>query len=97
MAVGSPNEPSEQDLLRAMLALQIADREEVGGGPHRRTEVVLDNVGFNYAEIAALTGHEREAVRSTVRRETGAAAKAKSKPKAGANGSSKRKGASKNG
>jgi len=95
MPSSSQSEASEHDVLRAMLALQIADREErtSDDGGRRGTEVVLDAVGFNYSEIASLTGQDKEAVRSTVRREKEAAAKAKAKTMA----APKRKGGKKNG
>lgn len=73
-------------LVRAMLALQIADRDQrVVGGEARRSEVVLAEAGISLSEIAALTGREYDVVKGVARRgreaEAKAAAAAKSKTK----------------
>lgn len=65
------NELSEVDLLRALLVLNTADRddssaEKAGGG--ERSEVVLARAGFSASQIAAMTGRGYEAVRGTIRR-----------------------------
>ena len=53
-----------------------ADRDErVEKVPARKTELVLADAGFEYKEIATLTGKNAEAVRSLLRREQGKKAK----------------------
>jgi DGQHR domain-containing protein len=56
-------------LLRAMLALQVADREDrLTGREPRRTELVLVDAGLNLGDAAILTGKNYDAVRMTVSR-----------------------------
>lgn len=70
---------SGDTLLRAMLALQIADREHrISSDEPRRTEVVLAEAGIALPEIAALTGRKYETVKTIVRRARAAAKKANS-------------------
>lgn len=58
-------------IVHGLVALTAADRDErADGAPTRRSELVLADAGFSYQEIAALTGKNREAVRSTLRRLT---------------------------
>ena len=67
-------------LMRAMLALQIADRDErLLAGEPRRTELVLADAGISLPEIVALTGRKYEAVKTAVRRAREAEAKPKAK------------------
>jgi hypothetical protein len=56
-------------LLKALVALLAADRDEraVTNGV-RRSEFVLADAGLNVQDIAALTGRNAEAVRSSLRR-----------------------------
>ena len=59
-----------EQLLRALLLLAIAEREE-GDAPatdRRRTEVLLAEAGFSLQEIASLTGKPYETVKSRIRR-----------------------------
>jgi DNA-directed RNA polymerase specialized sigma24 family protein len=59
-----------EQLLRALLALEAADRDEraaVHDDVHR-SELVLSDAGFTPGQIAAVLGRNREAVKSTVRR-----------------------------
>jgi hypothetical protein len=51
--------------------LLAADRDErAEDQPTRRSESVLIDAGFTHQEIALLTGKNKEAVRSFVRRQT---------------------------
>lgn len=62
-----------QRVALGVLALLIADRDErIEGAPPRRSDHVLADAGFNASEIAALTGRNPEAVRSSLRRRAGA-------------------------
>jgi DNA-directed RNA polymerase specialized sigma24 family protein len=64
-----PNNADGVTLLRALVALQIADRQErVSDAPARPVEVVLADAGLGLAEIAALTGRKYETVKTTIRR-----------------------------
>lgn len=64
-----PNNADTVTLLRALVALQIADRQErVSDAPARPVEVVLADAGVGLAEIAALTGRKYETVKTTIRR-----------------------------
>ena len=75
-ADNNTSELSEGDLLRAMLALQIADRDaRLASAEPPRSEVVLAETGLALGEIAALTGRPYEAVKATVRRAREAKAK----------------------
>jgi hypothetical protein len=53
--------------LRALVVLQAATLEQVGGGP--KPEVLLERAGLSIREIAALTGRTYEAVAQTLSRE----------------------------
>ena len=56
-------------LLAAVVALQVADREErTESDPRHRSEVVLSDVGLNLNDIALLTRKKYETVKSTLRR-----------------------------
>ena len=57
-------------LLRALLLLAIADREERDApvSARRRTELLLSDAGFSLHEIASFTGRPYETVKSTIRR-----------------------------
>lgn len=59
-----------EQLLQALLLLAIADRDERAApeGPRRRTEVLLNDAGFNLTNIAKLTGRPYESVKSAIRR-----------------------------
>ena len=58
-----------QRVALGVLALLIADRDErIEGTAPRRSDHVLADAGFNAGEIAALTGRNPEAVRSSLRR-----------------------------
>lgn len=84
---GDTNSTSGPDsLLRAMLALQIADRDaRLAGTEAPRTELVLADLGFGLGEIASLTRRPYEGVKTTVRR----ARHGTTKPKAPAKGKAK--------
>jgi DNA-directed RNA polymerase specialized sigma24 family protein len=74
MASANTTSVSSEVLLKAMLALQVADREErLNGGEPRKTDVVLADAGIELQEIATLTGRKYEAVKATVRRARAAA------------------------
>lgn len=61
--------PDTTTLLRALVALQIADRQERGTTDAvRPAEVILANAGIGLGEIASLTGRKYETVKTTVRR-----------------------------
>jgi DNA-directed RNA polymerase specialized sigma24 family protein len=58
-----------QRVLLAVTALLAADRDERAEDlSPRRSEAVLSDAGFTPPEIAALTGKNKEAVRSFIRR-----------------------------
>jgi DNA-directed RNA polymerase specialized sigma24 family protein len=58
-----------ETLLRAMLALMVADRDErTLGKPPRRTEVVLAEAGLSLRDISELTGKSYDAVKKSVQR-----------------------------
>jgi DNA-directed RNA polymerase specialized sigma24 family protein len=80
---GDTNPTSTQDsLLRAMLALQIADRDaRLADAEPPRTELVLADQGFGLGEIASLTRRPYEAVKTTVRRARQVATKQKAPAK----------------
>jgi len=67
-----------ETLLRALLAIQIADREErLAGTTGRRTELILIDAGLSIGEVAALTGKNYQAVqKAAVRAKAKAAAQA---------------------
>lgn len=53
--------------LRALVVLQAATLEQLGGGP--KPEVLLDRAGMSIREIADLTGRTYDAVAQTLSRE----------------------------
>ncbi len=60
---------SVEVLLRAMLALQIADRDATASRAEaRRTELVLADAGMSLSDIANVTGRNYETVKTAVRR-----------------------------
>jgi hypothetical protein len=60
--------PSEL-LLRALLAIEVADREDrLKGRQPRPTELILADAGLSLADTAALTGKNYQAVQKAVRR-----------------------------
>lgn len=62
-------QPDETTLLRALVALQVAERQDRSSGePARPSELVLADAGVGLADIAALTGRKYESVKTTVRR-----------------------------
>jgi hypothetical protein len=62
-------QPDVTTLLRALVALQIAERQDRSGSdPGRPSELVLADAGIGLPDIAALTGRKYEAVKATVRR-----------------------------
>ncbi len=62
-------EPTAGQIMAGVLALLAADRDERAEDlPVRKSELVLAEAGFNAQEIAALTGKNKEAVRSALRR-----------------------------
>jgi DNA-directed RNA polymerase specialized sigma24 family protein len=70
MVEDKPSQPEMEQLLRALLLLTIAEREErdTPESGRRRTEVLLNDAGFSLSEIASLTGKPYETVKSAVRR-----------------------------
>lgn len=71
---------SGNTLLRAMLALQVADREaRLSGEEPRRSEVILADAGIALSDISALTGRKYETVKTAIRRARAAPAKPKGK------------------
>lgn len=69
MSNEAATETANDALLRAMLALQIADRDErLHGADPRRSEVVLADAGLTLTQIASITGRKYEAVKGAVRR-----------------------------
>jgi DNA-directed RNA polymerase specialized sigma24 family protein len=69
-------EPDATTLLRALVALQIADRQERGSSePSRPTEVVLADAGLGLSDIGELTGRKYETVKATIRRARATGAK----------------------
>jgi hypothetical protein len=66
---GDPG-PSELDLLQALVALYIADRDDrVAENPSlERAEVVLSRAGLSAAQIASISGKGYESVRGVIRR-----------------------------
>lgn len=76
-------QPDETTLLRALVALQIAERQDRSSGEAGRpSELVLADAGVALADIAALTGRKYETVKTTVRRAREASAEKPSKKKA---------------
>jgi DNA-directed RNA polymerase specialized sigma24 family protein len=71
-----PADAESVTLLRALVALQIAERQErASSDAPRPTELVLADAGLSLADISALTGRKYETVRTTIRRGREAAAK----------------------
>jgi DNA-directed RNA polymerase specialized sigma24 family protein len=73
---------SELDLeaaLRGLLRLAVAEREErlERDAEPRRTEVLLDEAGLTYAQIAEVTGKKPDAVRMAIKRASEPTRKAK--------------------
>lgn len=63
-------------LLRALVALQIAERQErASSDAPRPTVLVLADAGLSLADISALTGRKYETMRTTIRRGREAATK----------------------
>ena len=74
-ALAASSQAAEESLtldrtLRALLALQVADREDRlnTDSPPRKTEFVLVEAGLTLGEVARLTGKPYETVKGTVRR-----------------------------
>jgi DNA-directed RNA polymerase specialized sigma24 family protein len=66
---GNARQLSVEQLLAAMVALQMADRDErLTGAEPRRTELVLADAGVGLADIARLTGRPYDTVKTAVRR-----------------------------
>jgi hypothetical protein len=58
-----------ETLLKAMLALMVADREErIHGVAAQRSEILLVDAGLTLQVTADLTGRSYEAVKKTVQR-----------------------------
>lgn len=56
-------------LLRALVALQIAERQERQGADSTRpSELVLADAGLSLSDIADLTGRKYDSVKTTIRR-----------------------------
>lgn len=71
-----PSNPESVTLLKALVALQIAERQErMSPDTPRLTELVLADAGLSLADISTLTGRKYEAVKTTIRRGREAAAK----------------------
>lgn len=65
---------SVEQLLAAMVALQVADRDErLTGAAARRTELVLTDAGLGLSDVARLTGRPYDTVKTAVRRARAAA------------------------
>ena len=61
--------PEETTLLRALVALQIAERNDRHTQETPRpSEVILADAGLGLPDIATLTGRKYEAVKATIRR-----------------------------
>lgn len=61
--------PDPTTLLRALVALQLADRQDRHTSETPRpAEVILADVGISLGEIALLTGRKYETVQTTIRR-----------------------------
>lgn len=75
-----PDSESTDQLLRAILALLIDEREsrEIEP-PARRTEVLLADAGLGATEIAQLTGKQSAAIRMALSRARAKKAKGKIK------------------
>jgi DNA-directed RNA polymerase specialized sigma24 family protein len=59
--------PVVESLLRGLLAILVADREErINGATTRRTELVLADAGLSIGEVAKLTGKNYQAVQKAV-------------------------------
>jgi DNA-directed RNA polymerase specialized sigma24 family protein len=68
-----PPEITVEKLLVGLVALAAADRDtafDTAAEP-RRTDVVLNSVGWTIGEIAYVTGRKYEAVKATIRRAKG--------------------------
>lgn len=73
-----PDSESTDQLLRAILALLIDERESRGiEPPTQRTEVLLANAGLGATEIAQLTGKQPAAIRMALSRARAKKAKGK--------------------
>jgi DNA-directed RNA polymerase specialized sigma24 family protein len=76
-------QPDETTLLRALVALQVAERQDRSSGEAARpSELVLADAGVGLTDIAALTGRKYESVKTTVRRAREASAGKPPKKKA---------------
>ena len=78
-------ELSVSDLLRALVVLTTATRDELAGVDRSaargdRSDVVLARAGFAPGQIASMTGKNYEAVRATLRRVRESGAKSKGVP-----------------
>ncbi|TML00281.1 MAG: hypothetical protein E6G34_01980 [Actinobacteria bacterium] len=92
MASAGHTQPNAEELLLAITALLIDEREKrVADEPDAaRIEVLLDSCGLSYKTIAAITGKQEDAVRMAITR---ANARPKTKPgaKKSARATSKRR------
>ena len=71
-----PADPESVTLLKPLVALQIAERQErMSPDAPRPTELVLADAGLSLADISTLTGRKYETVKTTIRRGREAAAK----------------------
>jgi DNA-directed RNA polymerase specialized sigma24 family protein len=64
------DEISLEEAITALLRLAVAEREERINPElaERKTEILLDEVGLSYGQIATLVGKKPDAVRKTVAR-----------------------------
>jgi hypothetical protein len=64
---------TESDLLKALVALAVADRDEAASNDPTldRSELVLARAGLNATKIASMTGKGYESVRGILRRSKG--------------------------
>jgi hypothetical protein len=70
MATQSPDELDLAHVLRGLLALQVAERDDrlVHAGKPRPSAVVLADAGLSYGAIGPLVGKKKDAVRKSVER-----------------------------
>lgn len=70
MATPITEGPSTEELLVAILALLVANREDRDPDPknQQKTEVILDSAGLGAATIAKLMNKNAGAVRKTIQR-----------------------------
>jgi DNA-directed RNA polymerase specialized sigma24 family protein len=62
-------QPDETTLLRAIVALQVAERQDRSSGEAGRpSELLLADAGVSLTDIATLTGRKYETVKTTIRR-----------------------------